>query len=296
MGGGGYSYMDEGRSDRAGGYSYTADGGEERGAPERLCFTVFNNGRYRASEMCAFNATSGAQLASSDCGSEVIHVTVARASLGNGAANMSEVQIRVLFDAQTVPSLLGDGSEGGGAGGGAGGGPFLRICEREGGACLTQSRFFSLILSSAALVGAPFANGSYVSILVGVYGTYFEAYWSPQTGSYTDVRFVYQNGAQIQADQQPPAIGAQCTLPALVGLSRTAASGWSTSVFHAMRYAHGYLPAACTSPPPPPPAATCVVSSEQAGRRCICQHVFSADLTKSSGRLFSTAVELSCEP
>ena len=63
--------------------------------------------------------------------------------------------MRTLFDAQTVSSLVGEGSD------------FLRICE-PGGGCLVQRRFFSLILASAQLVGSPFAAGSYLSINVGV--------------------------------------------------------------------------------------------------------------------------------
>jgi hypothetical protein len=151
------------------------------------------------------------------------------------------VTYRTLFDATTVASLLGDGADG----------SFLRLCDPSG-ACVTQSRFMSLILASAELVGAPFAAGSYLSVMVGTYGTYFEVYLDAASGTYSDVRLVYQNFAQIVGAQQPPALGTQCALPPLVGLSRTAFSGWSTSVFHVQRYAAGYI-TTCVAPSPPAP-------------------------------------------
>jgi len=148
--------------------------------------------------------------------------------------------VRTLFDSTTVASLLGNGDD------------FLRLCE-PAGSCVVQSRFFSLILSSAQLVGSPFAAGSYLSINVGVYGTYFEAYYDPTASVYSDVRFVFQNFAKIDATNAPPLLAAQCTLPDLVGLSRTPNSGWSTSVFGAQRYSYGYGPTRGCSPPPSPP-------------------------------------------
>jgi len=156
----------------------------------------------------------------------------------------STIGVRTLFDASSVASLLGDGSA-----------EFLRICDRDG-ACQVQSRFFSLILASAQLIGSAFTAGSYLSVMVGTYGTYFEAYYVSATGAYTDIRLVYQNFGKIAGTQQPPELLRQCTAPGFVGLSRTPNSGWTTSVFHAQRYAHGYLDdALCAesyAPPPPP--------------------------------------------
>ena len=188
-----------------------------------LCFTVFNNGRYRGEGTCAFDAGSGAQTADPGCASEVLLVALPPEVLGSSGLGPSPdadageptVVVETLFDADTVPSLLGEG------------GDFLRLCDASG-ECRVQSRFFSLILSSAALVGQPFAPGSYVSVNAGVYGTCFEVYYDSGTGAYSDVRFVYQNAAQIVGNQQPPTMMAQCSLPGLVSLSFTAASGYST--------------------------------------------------------------------
>ena len=77
---------------------------------------------------------------------------------------------------------------------------FLRLCEGSGSSCVTLSRFFSLILASAQLVGSPFSAGSYVGVMVGVTGTYFESYYDAATGAYSDVRLVYQNFGVIGAN------------------------------------------------------------------------------------------------
>jgi len=207
----------------------------------------------------------------------VLLVTLPRTVLSAPPAS-SSVSVSVLFDGSTVSELLGDGS-----------GHFLQICDREG-ACLRQSGFFSLILASAQLVGAPFGAGSYLSIVVGVYGTYFEAYYSSASGAYSDVRLVYQNFGKIAGNQQPPELLRQCSVPGFVGLSRTPNSGWTTSVFHAQRYAHGHLAdALCAvgpSPPrpppwppahPSPPAFTCEAPPPEviaAGGAEFCRHCF----------------------
>ena len=133
-------------------------------ADDALCFTVFNNGRYRAAgAACSFGA-NGTQT--SECGSEALLVSLPRATIAAQRRRQGPVRddddgdtddlteevgpaagpptVTILFDAATVPSLLGEGE-----------GPFLRICDHAAGACLEQSRFFSLILSSAQVTRGP---------------------------------------------------------------------------------------------------------------------------------------------
>ena len=198
-----------------------------------ICFSVFNNGRYRsAGASCSFGS-DGAQTTA--CASEVLLVTLPdKLSLLAHPPSPTHPSVRVqsLFDTSTVASLLTDGSSG----------DFLHLCAHyDDSVCLTQSRFFSLILASAQLVGSPNAVGSYLAVMVGTSGTYFEAAYHNATTAYSDVRFVYQSAGRIAATQQPPELIAQCGLPELVGLSRTRFSGWSTSVFHAVRYSHDHL-------------------------------------------------------
>ena len=200
-----------------------------------ICFTVFNNGRYRDRPACRFDA-NGTQA--TDCQSEVLLVTLPIAVL-TGPVPLAAIHVQTLFDARTVPSLL-DGDSG----------SFLQICDRSG-MCQEQRIFFSLILASAQLIGSPFTPGSYLTVNLGTSGTYFEVAFVSTSGTYSDVRFVHQNFAEIVSAQQPPAVVEQCTLPALVSLSRTSNSGWSTSVFHTRRYPLSFL-TACPSPSPPP--------------------------------------------
>ena len=209
-----------------------------------ICFSLFNNGRYRAAggAACAFD--SNGALTTSECGSEVLLVTLPKSTLTSPPA-ASSVSVQTIFDSSTVTSLLEDGS-----------GHFLQVCDRDGIKCLQHRRFFSLILASAQLVGPPFSKSSYVGVMVGTAGTYFEAYYDASTRTYSDVRLVYQNFGALKAAQQPAVPVPQCELPNLVGLSRTRNSGWSTSVFHAMRYADGHLSTRCTPPSAPPAVVT----------------------------------------
>jgi len=178
------------------------------------------------------------------CSRQVLLVTIPQASLDEPRTGQSLVRVQTLFDADTAPSLVGDGTD------------FLRLCG-SAGACVRQSRFFSLVLAGATLVGVPFTDGSFLSVVVGTRGTIFEVAYDAQQSSYSDVRFVYQSAAEFRSSQAPPAILPQCALPRLVGLGLTAYSGYSTSVFHTMRYSPGYIPPFCaptpTLPPPTPP-------------------------------------------
>jgi len=243
-------------------------------ACDTICFTVFNNGRYRDATTCAFASDGALQT---DCGSEVLLVTLPSKALllSPPEQGLEQVAVDTLFDAGTVTSLLGEDD----------GGDFLRLCTAHGASCVRQRRFFSLILASAQLVGMVRTAGSYLAITVGVAGTYFEVAFDPTTAAYSDVRFVHQNFGVV-ASQQPPELLGECALPSLVGLSRTPNSGWSTSVFHAMRYAESYLQR-CQPEAPPPPAPgsacpslatqTCQLSSDQVLGRCACAFHWGTD-------------------
>ena len=117
-----------------------------------LCFTVFNNGRYEKSG-CTFD---GNGVQETDCSSEVLLTTLPLAVLDPSQATppATEVVVQALFNASTLPDgLLGDGS-----------GKFLRLT--DGSDVRELDPFFSLILASAQLVGEPFTNGSYLSVMV----------------------------------------------------------------------------------------------------------------------------------
>ena len=196
-----------------------------------LCFTVFNNGRYEKNG-CTFD---GNGVQSTECSSEVLLTTLPLAVLDPSQATppATEVVVQALFNASTLPDgLLGDGS-----------GKFLRLT--DGSDVRELDPFFSLVLGSAQLVGEPFTNGSYLSVMVGTTGTLFEAYWDASGLAYSDVRLVWQvPGANPLGPGKPgegkaPTILENCELPGLQSLSGNN-TGWTTRAFTAQRYKDDY--------------------------------------------------------
>mmetsp|Transcript_7885 Transcript_7885/g.23148 ORF Transcript_7885/g.23148 Transcript_7885/m.23148 type:complete len:1157 (+) Transcript_7885:61-3531(+) len=211
-----------------------------------LCFTVFNNGRYEKNG-CTFD---GNGVQETDCSSEVLLTTLPLAVLDPSQATppATEVVVQTLFNASTLPDgLLGDGS-----------GKFLRLTNGSDVPELELDPFFSLILASAQLVGEPFTNGSYLSVMVGTTGTLFEAYWDASgLGAYSDVRLVWQvpgeNPLGPGKGKAPTVLN--CTLPGLQKLSDTPNAGWTTRAFNAQRYSPDIVGCQPPSPPPAPPIA-----------------------------------------